>query len=525
MDHGQDFSPQANNPPPTGSTPLPNPIPAPTNPLPVTDDPAPTVPTTPIAPPIIPAEPPKARNSKKIAFFVLFFLIFCLGGVGAFFLLEKPKITEKATSPEELDQIEKVIEVAQETERLNSPVNQTLEKIPTTNALNQETPISVTGETQAQGDSYSGSFAGGMALSGGPGTEDVIIEFKGNQEAVNNNLEAAASLMILEARDINDTVGLVRPISVSTFGSSDLPDIKWDSPGFFYESIVLPTGTNSLVLRVRNGAILDRVYMENWEPEIKLSDYPQKVGSTDKFNLRVELLPVDKAYPYSLNLIKATDQSVMGMIGGSLDPKIGTETVSIDLNGYPFTASGTYLIQAKGFTFFKTKTYYSEPISIELSSENIPITISSKEKKIRTQNEEDFLRWSHIFYGYDVDRGLVEMCEKEERCFELTWTGQGVKFLKSAFKKVGIDENGREILGNVSINDPEDFEDKLTTQLTSIECLFRGIGPQAITLEIKENGKSLGTDTYGFEVQGKESLPTICRTPASYFFNTPDKIP
>lgn len=371
---------------------------------------------------------------------------------------------------------------------LQGEIMQSLERNPTEKVLAQEVYVSLSGETKTNGSGYSGSIKEGIGFLS---REEHMKEQEKRQQQIKNDLKASNSLFLLGAKDKNNQVLLEEPVAVfHGIIDGDLPNYSYQDPGFFSADLLLPVNTNSIVLRTRSGEVLDRVYVEDWEPEVKISNYPKGIGSTDKFQVDVELLPADKAYSYSLSLKNAKDGSSMGGIGGSLQPKIGKITENVNLNQYPFTSTGNWVIEAVGYSLFHRKTTISEPISIKLSSENIEVKISGKDKTTRRSGESDYVSWSHIFYGVDVTRGLKELCEKG-RCFELTWTGEGVQF----------NEKYWELKPVISV----------TTQIKSLNCHFQGSGKQSINLQVKENGKVIGEDTYTYTVSGIGDEPTQCQ--------------
>lgn len=371
---------------------------------------------------------------------------------------------------------------------IQGEITRSLERNPTKKVLTQEVYVSLSGDTQTQDGRYVGSIKEGIGFN--PKSEDREKQEKILQQ-IKNDLKASISLFIIEARDINDQILLQIPIAVAhgTIGG-DVPNYSYQDPGFFSVYILLPINTNSLVLRERSGNILDRIYTEEWQPEVKIVSYPRSVGSTDKFQVEVELQPPGKAYSYSLFLKNAKGGSSMGRIGGSLQPKSGKITENINLNQYPFTTTDSWVIEAVGYSLFHSRSTTSEPISINLSSENIEVKISGKDKTTRRSGESDYISWSHIFYGIDVTRGLKELCEKG-RCFELIWSGEGVQFNEKYWESKPVNT--------------------VTTQITSLKCTFRGSGKQSIHLQIKENGKIIGEDTYTYTVSGIGTEQSICQ--------------
>lgn len=459
-------------------------------------------------PTVLPQSHQKKKSFRKVFLLVITgLLILGLGVVGIYnsnTQLEKNEknnniIPQKELTPSPIENITN-----------DTPlVEQSLERNPTSVVLTEETPISVHGYTKKQKSLYSGQIEGGSAFSGGPGTPQIIEDYRIRQDKLLKNSEANDSLMVLQALDLNGKILLTIPISVVTGSNTDIPIRSWNEPGSYNSNILLPSGTNSLALKVRNGQELDKVYVEDWKPEVKLISYPKEVGSTDTFNIKLELLPEGKAFSYELTLHNPNDGSSLGSVGGSLAPKRGKITQDVDLNGYPFTATQQWIIEASGYSLFNTSNSESEPIKINLSSEGIPVEISPKEKTNWKNDEEGRLSWGYGFYGYDTTKSLKQMCEEKKRCFELTWTGKGVKFLRSGFKEE-LDEKHNVITRVTSPDNPDDYYESLISQYRTIKCLFRGNGKQSITLEIKENNKLLGTDTYEFEVNGNSVGPSIC---------------
>lgn len=290
---------------------------------------------------------------------------------------------------------------------------QSLERKPTKKALTQEIFVSISGKTQIERGIYKGYFENGMGFIL---KDEDKEEFKKRFKQIHESSEQSTSLFTIEARDINNQVLLEIP--VATVGEiapgDDLYIPSYRDPGFFDHEIILPVNTNSLVLRKRFGDILDRVYVEEWQPEVKFLSYPKNVKSTDKFQVELELHPLGKAYFYSLYLKNVRDGSRMGPIGVSLQPKSGKIIETIDLKHYTFTTTDNWVIEAVGYSLFNSKSTLSEPITITLSSENIEVKISGKDKTIRRSGESDTIGWSHIFYGIDVTRGLEELCKKRK---------------------------------------------------------------------------------------------------------------
>lgn len=384
--------------------------------------------------------------------------------------------------------IKKTVSTSTPTTESTTTLSQTLERNPTKKVLSQEVYVSLNGETKSQNGGYTGVIKDGLDLNP---IED-RKEYKKRSEQIKNDPNANSSLFLIEIRDIEDKTLLEIPVAVvhGTIGG-DVPKYSYQDPGFFSDYILIPINTNSLVLRKRSGNILDRIYVEEWQPEVNILNYPKNVGSTDKFPVEIELQPLGKAFFYSLFLKNARDGSNMGMIGGSLQPKSGKITENVDLNNYPFTATDQWIIEAVGYSMFhQSKITVTEPITIALSSKNIEVKISGRDKLTRKSGESDSISWSHTFYGVDVTRGLKELCDKG-RCFELIWTGNGVKFNEKYWelKPVG----------------------SVTTQIPSLRCEFRGSGKQSIHLQVKENGKVIGEDTYQYIVSGIGSEQTLCQ--------------
>lgn len=53
--------------------------------------------------------------------------------------------------------------------------------------------------------------------------------------------------------------------------------------------------------------------------------------------------------------------------------------------------------------------------------------------------------------------------------------------------------------------------DTITTQIRTLDCVFRGSGKQTIHLKVKENGKVIGEDTYTYTVLGIGNEKSICQ--------------
>lgn len=366
---------------------------------------------------------------------------------------------------------------------------QRFERKPTKKALTQEIFVKISGKTQIQRGIYKGYFEDGMSFILKDKDKE---EFEKRFKQIHEGSEQSTSLFTIEARDINNQVLLEIPVAtvgkIAPGGDFYIPSYR--DPGFFDHEIILPVNTNSIVLRKRFGDILDRVYVEEWQPEVKFLSYPKNVKSTDKFQVELELHPLGKAYNYSLYLNNVRDGSRIGPINGSLQPKSGKIIENIDLKQYPFTTTDSWVLEAVGYSLFNLKNTLSEPITITLSAENIEVKISGKDKTIRRSGESDSIGWSHIFYDIDVTQGLKELCKKG-RCFELIWSGEGVQFNENRWELKPVDT--------------------IKTQIRTLDCNFRGSGKQTIHLKVEENGKVIGEDTYTYTVSGIGSEKSICR--------------
>lgn len=349
-------------------------------------------------------------------------------------------------------------------------VTRGLERNPTKSTLAQEVYVNLSGYI----DGHKGRIEEGTGFNA---SEEDKSKLEKIRQMIKDNIKASNSSILLEARGKNNRVLMEQPLVIDR------------NPGIFYADLLLPINTNSIVLRERAGQILDRVYVEDREPEIRISSYPKTVGSTDKFQVDVELLPEGKVYTfYSLSLKNTKDGSIKGISYRS--DVSGKITENVDLNGYPFTATDSWVIEAVVHSLFYSKTIVSEPILITLSSENIEVKIGGRDKITRKSGESDYIDWSHIFYGVDVTSGLKDLCKKG-RCFELIWSGEGVQF----------NESFRELKPASSVN----------TQINGLKCMFQGSGKQSIHLEVKENGKIIGEDTYNYTVSGIGTEPSICQ--------------
>jgi len=234
------------------------------------------------------------QKHKKLLMFIIIVIVFLLVGFGLYVGLIKNSQKPLPVSPETTPVPTTISSFSQEEGM------QDLERNPTEKVLTKELFMRLSGETKGQNGIYTGMIEKGRVRELG---EEDRSEQEKRMEEIKADPKASNSLFLIEARDIDEQVLLERPIAVShgTIGG-DIQNYSYQDPGFFSVEVLLPINTNSLLLRKRSGDILDRVYFEEWQPKVEILDYPKEIGSTDKFQIEMELQPFGKTYSYSLFL-------------------------------------------------------------------------------------------------------------------------------------------------------------------------------------------------------------------------------
>jgi len=450
---------------------------------------------------------PSKRSISKILLLILLGLLIVLIIEGVFLFLFSHSTRKTKVANINLS-YKKNVESLPEEKNLTSLSN--FERSKTNSYLTEETFISFTGSTELEGDVYKGFLEEGFAF---PYNKEKYEEQRKIQEEIENNVEAQQSLFLVEARDISDNILSSFPISVIVGIDVDIPIYSYKEPGAFSGYMLLPIKTNSLVLRIRNGKILDRVYVEDWVANIVFKDVSFDSNS-GILTIKGNLYPNDKKYVYTLDLLD--DESNEGnfeRIVVITEPISGEFAHQVDLNKYPQIKGGKVKLRAMAYTPFHIfgPFYYSFSIEEE-SLGNVKVEISPKDRKIFKTGERIDLEWPILFYDLDVSRGIEELCEKYRVCYELTWSGIGVKFTDKdpAFFPTYCGEQSC----TVSFTGDEEYlKDSLTTKRRYLTCVFGGTGNQEISLSVKKNDVFLGKDSYSFSVSGdKESRnkKTVC---------------
>lgn len=380
------------------------------------------------------------------------------------------------------------------------------ERTPTTNTLNVVTYIRYQGSTSKE-DVFTGSFTEGLAYNF-PATaypnEDVRLNY------IQSLSNAQKSLVVLEARDASDQTIYTMPIG--TGKSDSILGETYNQPGPFTVAAILPVGTNSVVLRVRDGNTLDRVYVESWQPTIEFDELPQEIGRTETINLNANLAPSDKAFTYKVDIV-SIDQTYRTTIINPTSPASGGQTISINLADFTGISSNSYRFEAIAQTAFREYgTFITNNFLISENVNNQNITITNPNRRLSyTAGERSYFYWQHNLSGVPLTGDLDPLCKDKGICYDLVFVGDNIMFIDKPIAQA----------------DPTCGDDvwcykpsnKLNTRINDIECLFQGSGEQKLTLMVLRNGAYLGETSLTFNITGGEPTdePSLCYiSPFSY---------
>lgn len=238
-----------------------------------------------------------------------------------------------------------------------------------------------------------------------------------------------------------------------------------------------------------------------------LKNIPETLDASKEFLVQMELYPKNKKYDVHLelqNLSKSSDVEVLDNqfnISNNYSKKIDfSATPASTDNKYKLIAyvspSSSSLLNSFGqlYSYLLGKVE-SNSFSIEVTSQDFNVDIFKNLKRQRNNNDADTFLW-FPFTNLDVYSGLEKLCLEKGRCFELAWSGDRVKFYNGytwAAKQYGTNN--------------------IITKKSLLYCEFHGKGTQRINLEIRENGKIVGSGLYEYEVlNGVDDEFSLCGT-------------
>lgn len=156
--------------------------------------------------------------------------------------------------------------------------------------------VRIQGETSRLGLGNSGRIQSGFAYS----ADAVNVP---DIENIPKSAQASRSLFLLESWDVAGTVLAAIPVKVD--GNE-----PYTATGAFANYLLLPWGTNSIVLKERDGKILDQVYAPDIEPYAVLPSIPSRTDVGTPLDMALTLeepdIPVVADF-YLINEISQTE--------------------------------------------------------------------------------------------------------------------------------------------------------------------------------------------------------------------------
>lgn len=218
-------------------------------------------------------------------------------------------------------------------------------------ALEQTYYVLVRGRTSDSGLGRSGEIISGQAM---PPDKVNVSEVTNAQSTA----QAQRSTAVLESWSKDDKVLASAP--VQTDG-----DATFRETGTFNTYLLLPRGTNSVVLKIRDGEALDRIYAPQFGPVLSAGNIPALIKIQESLPIDLEVSDRDMPTFVDIHLYDGVTRTLIPL-EENIQAKNGVITKALPLPKDKILRTTRYKVRYTLQWFFGSEFYYSQEILVQV---------------------------------------------------------------------------------------------------------------------------------------------------------------